>query len=380
VAAPAGTEGPGDLVTATSTDARRAVHLGLLAGVLLGPVACGDGTDLVTGQAMVAASGTGGSAGPAALPAHCAGAAAPPAGLECTGLYADLATGKLAPGVREYAPAYALWSDGADKRRWIGLPAGSVIDASDPNEWVFPVGTRVWKEFAQQGIRVETRLWQKVSANFWVNAVYVWNPDQSAAPRSKGGDIPFGDGTYHVPTQEECEKCHRGRTEHILGFSAVDLGLPGARGVTLESLAAEGRLQPPPENTQLRIGDDGTGLAAPALGWLHANCGNTCHNGNSLATAFTAGMQLRLDPRELDGRPTTASASLTTTVGVAVRNVNWDGRVRIIPGNPKQSLLYDLLAQRGTGQQMPPIATRLVDAENAARIADWISRMPPGPP
>ena len=204
------------------------MHLGLLAGVLLGPVACGDGTDLVAGQAMVAASGTGGSGGAAALPAHCAGAAAPPATLECTGLYADLATGKLAPGVREYAPAYALWSDGADKRRWIGLPAGSVIDASDPNEWVFPVGTRVWKEFAQQGIRVETRLWQKVSANFWVNAVYVWNQDQSAAPRSKGGDIPFGDGTYHVPTQEECEKCHRGRTEHILGFSAVDLGLPGA--------------------------------------------------------------------------------------------------------------------------------------------------------
>jgi hypothetical protein len=373
-------EGPGDLVTATSTDARRAVHLGLLAGVLLGPVACGDGTDLVAGQAMVRSSGTGGSGGTATLPAHCAGAAAPPATLECTGLYADLATGKLAPGVREYAPAFPLWSDGADKRRWIGLPPGSVIDASDRNEWVFPVGTRLWKEFAQQGVRVETRLWQKVSANFWVNAVYVWNQDQSAALRSKGGDIPFGDGTYHVPTEEECEKCHRGRTEHILGFSAVDLGLPGATGVTLENLAAEGRLQPPPANTQLRIGDDGTGVAAPALGWLHANCGNTCHNGNSLATASTAGMNLRLDPRELDGRPTTASASLTTTVGVAVRNVNWDGRVRIIPGNPKQSLLYDLLAQRGTGQQMPPIATRLVDAENAARIADWISRMPPAAP
>jgi hypothetical protein len=352
----------------------------LAVGLLLGLAGCGDGADLVT--AMVsAAPGTGGSGGAGAtvtLPAHCAGAAAPPATLECTGLYADLATKSLAPGVREYAPAFPLWSDGADKRRWISLPAGSVIDASDPNEWVFPVDTRVWKEFSLQGVRVETRLWHKVTSNFWVNAVYVWNQDQTAAPRSKGGDIPLGGGTYHVPTQEECEKCHRGRTEHILGFSAVDLGLPGATGVTLEALAAEGRLQPPPASTHLSIGDDGTGVAAPALGWLHANCGNTCHNGNSLATAFTAGMHLRLDPRELDGRPTTTSAALTTTVGVAVRNVNWDG-VRIIPGDPQESLLYDLISQRGTGQQMPPIATRIIDEANVARIAEWIRRMAPAP-
>jgi hypothetical protein len=212
-----------------------------------------------------------------------------------------------------------------------------------------------------------------------VNAVYVWNAEQTAAPRTKGGDIPFGDGTYHVPTQEECEKCHRGRTEHILGFSAVDLGLPEATGVTLEMLTAEGKLQPPPEQTHLQIGDDGTGVAAPALGWLHANCGNTCHNENSLATAFTAGMHLRLDPRQLDGRPTNASEALATTVSVAVRNPNWNGRVRIIPGDPEQSLLYDLLSQRGTEGQMPPIGTRIVDETNAARIAEWIRRMTPTP-
>jgi hypothetical protein len=350
-------------------------RLWLAIGLLSAAAGCDDGADLFPLATGLPAAGA-----DVGLPAHCAGASAPATTLECTGLYADLASRTLAPGVSEYVPAYVLWSDGADKRRFISLPAGSRIDASDPNEWVFPVGTRAWKEFSQQGIRVETRLWQKVSANFWVNAVYVWNQDQTAAARSRGGDIPFGDGTYHVPTQDECEKCHRGRTDHLLGFSAVDLGLPGASGVTLASLAAEGRLVPRPEVTSLQIGDDGTGLAAPALGWLHANCGNTCHNGNSLATAYAAGMRLRLDARELDGRALGGSTPLTTTVGVAVRNVNWDGRVRIIPGDPERSLLYDLISQRGTGQQMPPFATRLVDEVSAAQIAAWIRLLPPVPP
>lgn len=222
---------------------------------------------------------------------------------------------------------------------------------------------------------METRLWQKVASNFWVNAVYVWDRAETGATRTVGGDIPPGAGSYQVPTQEECEKCHRGRTEHILGFSAVDLGLEGAAGITLQSLAAEGRLRPAPPATRLTIGDDGTGVAAPALGWLHANCGNTCHNGNSLSAAFGAGMRLRLDPTELDGRALNWSDPVVTTVGVAVRNVNWTGRVRIVPGDPTDSLLYDLISHRGMGQQMPPFATDLVDAPNVARVGDWIARM-----
>jgi len=75
----------------------------------------------------------------------------------------------------------------------------------------------------KQGRRVETRLWQKVRDQFWVDATYAWNGDESAAVQSGGGDIPFAGGIYHIPTQDECEKCHRGRTEHILGFEQVEL-------------------------------------------------------------------------------------------------------------------------------------------------------------
>jgi hypothetical protein len=315
----------------------------------------------------------------AALPAHCLGAAVPPDTLECTGLYADLASKRLADGVRGYAPAIALWSDGADKHRWVSLPAGATIDTSNPSEWLFPVGTKFWKEFSQEGRRVETRLWQKVRPNFWVAAAYAWNADETAAMKTAGGDIPFGAGTYHIPTQDECEKCHRGRNENILGFEAVELGLPGASGITLADLAAEGRLSSPPSATRLTIGDDGTGTAAPALGWLHANCGITCHNGNSNAVAYPSGLRFRLDPAELDGRSSAGFDALRTSVGIAVNAPNWRGQVRVVPGDPDASLLHRLIANRGPGNQMPPIASRLVDQANVAIIREWIRRLPPLP-
>jgi hypothetical protein len=314
------------------------------------------------------------------LPATCAGAATPPASLVCSGLYADVASKTIAPGVEPYAPAVPLWSDGASKQRWIGLPAGTKIDNTNPDEWIFPVGTKLWKEFSKDGKRVETRLWQKVSATFWVNATYAWNADESAATRTDGGDIPWGTGTYHIPTNDECQKCHRGRIDHILGFDQVLLGLAGAQGMTLGRLVAEGRLTSPPKTTTLVIGDDGTALAPPALAWLHVNCGTTCHNRNSNATAWSTGMFLRLDPTELDGRSSKGFDSLTTTIGVAETSPNWPGRSRIVAHDPAHSLLYQLISHRGTGNQMPPIATSVVDEADIPLIAAWIEQLPAAPP
>jgi len=320
---------------------------------------------------------------PLVLPEICAtDTLIPPKNLVCTGLYEDIVGKVTAPGVAPYAPAIPLWSDGATKQRWIALPAGGIIDSSNPEEWIFPVGTKVWKEFSRGGQRVETRLWQKVRNGYWVDGTYVWNADESAGVLGGGGDIVLDDGSaYHIPTQDECEKCHRGRTEHILGFEQVLLGLPGATGLTLDTLVQQGKLSAPPASTALAIGDDGTGAAAPALGWLHVNCGVTCHNDNSNSTAYAAGMLLRLSPAELDGRAVDATFDpVRTTVGVVVGTPNWSGQTRIVPGSPQQSLIYQLISHRGMGMQMPPIATNLVDEVNDARIAAWIAGMPPAAP
>src|SRR6476661_7825652 len=80
-----------------------------------------------------------------------------PERLSETGLYVAGSTTVVRDDNLAFAPQYPLWSDGTTKRRWIHLPAGTAIDASDPDAWEFPPGTRLWKEFSF-GRPVETRL------------------------------------------------------------------------------------------------------------------------------------------------------------------------------------------------------------------------------
>jgi hypothetical protein len=314
---------------------------------------------------------------------ECAGSDTPPSNLACTGLYANVQTKRIVSGARPYAPAVALWADSAVKQRWIALPPGTKIDASDPNEWTFPVGTKVWKEFSRDGKRIETRLFQKVASGpppYWVRATYQWNADESAATIAAGGDIPWGDGgTYHIPTGDECDQCHHGRTDQLLGFEQVLLGLQGASGLTLAQLVAEGLITPPPARTQLTVGDDGTGVAADPLRWLHVNCGVSCHNGNSNSAAYASGQRLRLDPTLLDGRSSSMFDSLITTVNKVAITPAWNNQTRIVPGDPNHSLLVKLISTRGTSKpasdQMPPIATLLVDEPGTQSVVAWITKM-----
>jgi hypothetical protein len=320
--------------------------------------------------------------GSAPYAAECVGAAVPPDVIECTGLFANVATKELAPGVRSYAPAVPLWADTAEKQRWIQLPAGSQIDVSNPSEWTFPVGTKVWKEFSRNGKRVETRFFWKTQPGYWVRTTYAWNDDETAATTSSGGDIPLGTdgGTYHIPTPDECDQCHRGRDDRLLGFEQVSLGLAGATGLTLAQLVAEQLITPPPASTSLTVGDDGTGVAAAPLKWLHVNCGVSCHNGNSDSTAYGSGMRLRLDPTMLDGRSSAGFDARTTTLGLLATTPTWNGQTRIVPGDPTHSLLVKLISNRGTdnpvANQMPPIATSIVDVADTMLVVEWISKMP----
>ena len=69
--------------------------------------------------------------------------------LSDTGFYIDAVNLEVAPGFRRYEPRFPLWSDGAEKRRFLYLPRASKINNSDMDNWVFPVGTILVKEFAK---------------------------------------------------------------------------------------------------------------------------------------------------------------------------------------------------------------------------------------
>ncbi|MET0386470.1 MAG: hypothetical protein ABW321_10950 [Polyangiales bacterium] len=353
-------------------------------------LALGSASGCAVAHDVGAASGQAGLYGPVALDARCRSeiADAPfdlPEHLSCTGLYADMDAEKreVAEQVMSFAPAYLLWSDGLDKSRWLFLPEDAQIDATNASAWTFPVGTRVWKEFRAPGSeqRIETRLYFKKGEGEWRQTSYAWDASMSDATRvDRAKDVDVGDGQLHwIPGPSDCDECHKGRRDRVLGFEQVSLGLPEASGETLAQLAAAGRLkgfdESAPTTYQIGPGED-DGTEARALGWMHINCGVTCHNDGSNATGGSVSLRLRLDPTQLDGREVTDFATFKTTVGVATQALQWTGNTRITPGSSENSWLYTLITQRGEDRQMPPIGSNVVDEEDSAVVKKWIDSLP----
>ena len=65
---------------------------------------------------------------------------------------------------------------------------------------------------------------------------------------------------------------------------------------------------------------------------------------------------------------------VTSTVGAPVKSPKWAGGIRVVPGDPAASVVLRLVGQRGA-EQMPPIATRVVDEKGRAAVEAWIGAM-----
>lgn len=300
-----------------------------------------------------------------------------PEHLECTGLFADADTLELADTVEAFEPVYPLWTDAAEKHRWVYLPEGEKIDASDPNAWNFPAGTRLWKEFRNpSGTRkIETRVFMKLEDNDWSYATYLWDANGERAERHDAAMEFDVDGqTYGLPSHQQCIECHAGRRERIMAFDAVTLGMRGEhKGLTLQDLVDSKRIENFDGDTEYQIGPEADSAEAKALGWMHNNCGVSCHNENPGSKAYSTKMRLMLDPDQLDGRPTQEFDSIQTTIGQEAFSLQWQGQKRIVPGNPEESLLYQLISQRGNPkQQMPPLGTYVIDDDYVSVVKQWI--------
>ncbi|HEY8078575.1 MAG TPA: hypothetical protein VIF62_30805 [Labilithrix sp.] len=311
--------------------------------------------------------------------------------LQCAGLYTDIHSKTLAAGLRSYTPALVLWADGAEKNRWLDLPAGQKIDTTDPDEWIWPVGTRVWKEFQYAGRRYETRLYTKNGDGVWQHTAYVWNVDGSDAVRNDGGkEIPplTPDGTpYEVPSGNECNSCHAGKKDKLLGLEGVNLGLPGAQGITLASLVADDLVTVPFTSTTVAFPEDATGKAADALAWLHVSCG-PCHNRSGDSNASNSNVRFLTYASDLAMAKTVdqLDAFLTTVdkpTSVAIPDAGGADFQIIERGDPSSSLASWLSGRRVPPpgmptyeEQMPPIVTRVVDTTGHAKLDAWISALP----
>jgi hypothetical protein len=317
-----------------------------------------------------------------ALPADCSfGPGDEATELRCTGLYADWATKTLAPDVRAYDPGLHLWSDGAAKTRWIYLPPGTQIDTSDMDEWTFPYGTKLWKEFVVGGKRIETRmLWKRPASSIggWYLTTYRWSADESRADELTTGEANADGNGYQVPAQSMCNDCHLGRRDTVMGFEAVSLASPAASGLTMAALQSEGLLTAPPTSSLTIPGDAPT---AAALGYLHANCGTACHNRGG-GEANSIGFFMRLDVATL-GSVQTTDAWQTGMNRSAYFALPADAFPMIFdPCSPATSAAYYRMSVRDgvntpyIGSQMPPIASHQTDPTGLAIVAAWLNDQP----
>lgn len=325
-------------------------------------------------------------------------AAAPlPERLGDTGLYVDGSVAALHPGVLAFSPQYPLWSDGATKRRWIWLPPGTAIDAANPNAWGFPIGTRLWKEFAM-GRRVETRFIERIDDGSWRFATYVWNEagsDARLAPEQGIAALPVRDapgGRYAIPSAWDCRACHDGAPSPVLGFSALQLSpdrdplAPHAEPLRpddadLVKLVARGWLRN--FSQQLIETPPRIAIASPvaraALGYLHGNCGH-CHADPVLSgAAVPIAMVLAQDVTDAAG----AQKTLHALIDASSRFVPHGGKSLtrlVVPGDAQASVLALRMRSRNPRVQMPPLGTAIPDADGLALIERWIDETLPTEP
>jgi uncharacterized repeat protein (TIGR03806 family) len=328
-----------------------------------------------------------------------------PRKLSETGVFESVKGHKPAKGLIPYSVNSELWSDGAFKERFIGLPGNSKIEfetvtypqpapGSVPG-WRFPDGTVLVKTFSLElepgkKHRLETRLLvaervggtEEYGDQVWNGYTYVWNDDQTDADLAdiKGVDRMYvikgptasRTQTWHFPSRAECTVCHTVTAKYALGVNTAQMnkdhdygGVIANQLSTLEHLGVFHRKLPDDVDRLDRLADprdEKADLDKRARAYLQANCSH-CHRkwggGN-------AEFQLlhTLDIKD------------TGTVGVKPGQGNFDltDPRLLVPGDPDRSMIYHRMTRLGLGR-MPHIASNVVDEPAVALIRDWIKGM-----
>ncbi len=301
---------------------------------------------------------------------------------------------KPAAGLIPYDVNSPLWSDGADKQRFMALPDGALIHvkdcakepdtcktkaeggtSDDDGHFEFPVGTVLVKSFLFAGKMVETRLFVRL-ADMWVGYSYEWNDAQTDATLvSEDGltknivNASAKMQSWYFPKRNDCLECHNETVGYSLGLETIQLDRTFAypSGTTANQLATLehiGVLDGPVTRTtplvDPRVADNSGKPDARARSYLHANCA-ICHRpeGNYSSIDMRFGVPLakmnvcNVDPNKGDQ-------------GVA-------GAKRLFAATPAKSvMLLRMQALDMKAGRMPQLATSVLDTSGTGIISDWI--------
>ncbi len=332
-----------------------------------------------------------------------------PRKLSETGLFASTKDHTPAAGVIPYSVNAALWSDGAEKMRFLAVPGREKIEfetvtypqpapGSRPG-WRFPGGTVLVKTFAldlEEGNpasrrRLETRLLHhertpgtdEVGAQVWHGYTYVWNEDQTDAVLldKQGKDETFtittANGerrqqTWHYPSRAECTLCHTTAAKYALGVNTAQMNRDhDYNGVVANQIATLSHIgmftepvKAPPEQLDKLADyqDQQATLDQRARAYLESNCAH-CHRkwggGN-------AEFQL------LNTLPLAETGTLGVQPGHGTFKL---AEPKIIAaGDPQRSMVFHRMQMLGLGR-MPHVGSNVIDEEGTALIKAWLEQL-----
>jgi glucose/arabinose dehydrogenase len=312
-----------------------------------------------------------------------------PRRLSEVGLFRDMSRPEPVAGFVSYTVQSPLWSDGANKRRWLALPADETIAYRANGPWLFPEGSVFVKHFEMalderepaRMTPLETRLFVAGSGGNYYGITYKWNSEGTDAevvtePIVEALELTLADGsirsqTYYYPGPRDCLTCHNQDAGFVLGVRAAQLaGPPGAEpdaGNPLRDFAARGLFGDAPvaldEVVPLAsLADETRSLEDRVRSYWDGNC-SMCHG------------LLRDIRARWDARYATPLADQGVVNGISLYGAGDGSTLLVEPGAPQRSILYQRSATRLEGVRMPPLGSERPDDAYLQVLERWIGTL-----
>lgn len=266
-----------------------------------------------------------------------------------------------------------LWSDGAEKFRYLTLPAQSFFVVDERGAWELPRDGVLIKEFERDGRRLETRFVVRDRDGVYHLYTYAFVDGNDAAKLvDQGLEIATTSTRWQVPSEEQCRQCHSAADNRVLGLHTGQLDRPwryestGRTADQLETLDAIGLvrgLEPAPVAFPA-YDDESASVEARARAYLHVNC-SSCHRPRGAAIS-TIDLRAHVPLRGMaicDRRPDFGD---WTTTG--------DGRV-LAPGDAERSLLFVRATTTDPLVRMEPVSRATTDPDAERLLRGWISEL-----
>lgn len=302
-----------------------------------------------------------------------------------------------APNLIPFAPISQLWSDRAEKSRWISIPKSKKINWSAKENWTYPQGTVAVKHFALPVDAktpatlkpLETRLIVTKADGKVYGVTYKWRADGSDAELLTAGatqdfTITNADNTTKVqtwtyPSPADCLSCHNAESSQILGLSTrqINSNYTYAGNVTENQLVHFNNLglfTPALTNSQVgtydklaALGDTTATMEKRVKSYLDSNCAH-CHGTGNGGSQWDARFNTSLSQMKVVDVLTTGIREYSKDYGITNAKV-------VAAGKAAESILYIRDKSINPADRMPPIGRALEHTEYITLLNEWIASL-----